>query len=335
MRTRQVVLATRPAGIPEAEHFALVERELSDPGPGQVLVRNELLSVDPAQRGWVSLVPNYLPPVAVGEVMRAFAVGTVVAVGTGSRYRVGERVLGMLGWQEVALVDDAAVERVLPDNGLPTSLALGVLGLTGITAWFGMTELGMPRPGDTVVVSTAAGSVGSIAGQLARLAGARTVGIAGGPAKAALCVEEFGYDAAVDYRSPHFADHLAAALPDGVDVYFDNTAGPITDAVLPLANVWARIVVCGTSSVPAWDPWPLGPRVERWVLTRRLRISGLIVFDYQHRSEEALRHLTALIHSGSITVREEFLDGLESAPDAIAGLYRGENRGKRIIRLPH
>jgi NADPH-dependent curcumin reductase CurA len=283
-------------------------------------------------RGWVSAVANYSEPVAVGDVMRSFAVGTVLA-SAAPGYAVGERVVGMFGWQEVATVDASAVLRRVTEDDLSPSLSLGVLGLTGATAWFGLSEIASPRAGETVVVSTAAGAVGSVVGQLAASAGCRTVGIAGGPEKVRICREEFGYDAAVDYRSATFAADLAAALPDGVDVYFDNTSGPVSDAVLPLVNRRARIVVCGTAAVSSWDPWPVGPRVERHLLTKSARMEGLLFFDHLDRLGEAVGALAELVRSGRLRHREEVLDGLESAPGAIAGLYRGENLGKRVIRL--
>ncbi len=329
---RQVVLAARPDGIPQAEHFALVETSVVPPGPGQVLVRNEFLSVDPAMRGWVSAVANYSDPVPVGAVMRSFAVG-VVMESQAEHVTVGDRVVGEFGWQELATVDEGKIQRRLPNDGTPASWALGVLGLTGATAWFGITDVARPVAGDTVVVSTAAGAVGSVAGQLARIAGARTVAITGGPRKVLLCTEEFGYDAALDYTSPAFAAELAAACPDGIDVYFDNTSGPISDTVLPLIARRARIVVCGTAAIDSWDPWPVGPRVTRHLLTKSARMEGMLYFDYQHRLDEAVARLAPLVHQGRVKHREEFLDGLESAPDAIAGLYRGENLGKRLIRL--
>lgn len=332
MTNRQILLVTRPDGIPQAEHFALVESHRPVIDAGEVLVRNDFLSVDPAMRGWVSAVANYSEPVAIGGVMRSFAVGTVVESRC-EEYAEGERVLGEFGWQELAAVRPAAISRRLPDTGMSPSLALGVLGLTGVTAWFGVTEVLDPSAGSTVVVSTAAGSVGSVAGQLARLRGCRTVGIAGGPDKAALCLDEFGFDAAVDYRSPTFTADLAAACPDGVDGYFDNTSGSITDTVLLLINPRARIAVCGTASIDTWDPWPTGPRVERHLLTKRARMEGFLFFDFEHRLDEALEALTPMVRSGGLRYREEFLDGLEAAPDAIAGLYRGENLGKRLIRL--
>lgn len=329
---RQVVLASRPHGIPQAEHFRIVEAPLPELQHGQFLVRNEFLSVEPAMRGWVNAAANYADPVPVGGVMRSFAAGVVVA-SRHAGYAEGDAVMGMLGWQEYAVSDGTGIRRKVRETDLPLSLSLGVLGINGATAYFALTEVGQPRAGDTVVVSTAAGAVGSAAGQIARIMGCRTVGIAGGPVKTRMCVEDFGFDAAVDYKSPSFQQDLALACPAGVDVYYDNTSGPVTDAVLPRINKGARIVVCGTASVPSWDPWPRGPRAERHLLNKAARMQGFLIWDYEHRYEEAVSRLAPWVRSGQLKYREEILEGLEHAPDAIAGLYRGENLGKRLIRL--
>jgi len=333
MKNRQVVLASRPLGIPQAEHFRITEADVPDLRDGQFLVRNEFLSVEPAMRGWVNAAANYSDPVPIGGVMRSFAAGTVTA-SRHAGYAVGDKVMGMLGWQEWAVSDGAGIRRKVREADLSLSLSLGVLGINGITAYFALTEVGQPRPGDTVVVSTAAGAVGSAVGQIAKIAGCRTVGIAGGPTKRQQCLDEFGYDAAVDYKAPDFIEQLAAACPQGVDVYYDNTSGPITDAVVQRINKNARIVVCGTAAVSSWDPWPAGPRIERHLLNKSARMQGFLVWDYEHRYEEALAKLAPWVRDGRLKFREEILEGLESAPDAIAGLYRGENQGKRLIRLP-
>ncbi|MDI3470989.1 MAG: putative oxidoreductase YncB [Pseudolabrys sp.] len=329
---RQVLLKSRPAAIPQAGNFEIVERDVPVPGDRQFLVRNEFLSVEPAMRGWVSAAANYSQPVGIGEVMRSFAAGTVVE----SRhpgYAVGDKVMGMLGWQDYAVSDGANITRKVRETDLPLSLSLGVLGLNGITAYFGLLDLGAPKPGDTVVVSTAAGAVGSAVGQIARLMGCRTVGITGGPVKAKLCTGEFGYDAVIDYKAGDVAAALKAACPDGVDVYFDNTSGAISDAVIAQIAVGARIVICGTASVSSWDPWPAGPRVERHILVKRARMSGLLIFDYAHRYDEAVTRLAAWVRDGKLKYREDIADGIEHAPGAIAELYRGENLGKKLIRL--
>ena len=333
-RNRQVRLKSRPDGIPQAEHFEIVDAEMPELAEGQLLVRNQFLSVEPAMRGWVSAVANYSQPVGIGEVMRSFAAGTVVK----SRhpdFAEGDLVMGLLGWQAFALSDGSNINRKVTESDLPLSLSLGVLGLNGVTAYFGLTELGLPKPGNTVVVSTAAGAVGSAVGQIAKIMGCRTVGITGGPAKVKQCLEDFGYDAAIDYKSDDLPSALASACPQGVDVYFDNTAGPISDAVLPRLAMGARVVICGTASIASWDPPPMGPRVERHLLVKRARMSGFLVFDYVHRTDEAVAKLAEWVRQGKLAYREDILDGIEHCPDAIAGLYRGENQGKRLIRLPH
>jgi NADPH-dependent curcumin reductase CurA len=330
---RQVLLKARPTAIPQAEHFEIVTAPMPEPGDGQFLVKNLYLSVDPAMRGWVSAVANYSKPVGIGEVMRSRNVGEVVA----SRhrdYRVGDKVVGWLGWQEYALSDGKGIIRRVEEQDIPLSAALGVLGMNGVTAYFGLLDIGQPKPGETVVVSTAAGAVGSAVGQIAKLKGCRTVGIAGGAEKVRLCREEFGYDAAIDYKAtPDLDAALAASCPRGIDVYFDNTSGRISDAVLRHINKRARIVICGTASVSSWDPWPSGPRVERHLLVKSARMEGFLVFDYEHRTGEAVPQLAQWVREGKLRYREDILDGLDKAPDAIAGLYRGENLGKRLIKL--
>ncbi len=329
---RQVRLKARPNGIPQAEHFEIVEATVPEIADGEVLVRNHYLSVEPAMRGWVSAVANYSKPVGIGEVMRAFAAGSVVK----SRhpdYAEGDAVTGLLGWQEFAVTDGSAITRKIKEIDLPLSLSLGVLGLNGITAYFGVLDVGQPRPGDTVVVSTAAGAVGSAVGQIAKLAGCRTVGLAGGPVKTGICKQEFSFDAAIDYKVGNVAAALAADCPRGVDVYFDNTSGAISDAVLAQLAIGARVVICGTASVASWDPPPQGPRVERHLLVKRARMCGFLAFDFQHRYEEAIARLAEWVREGRLRYREDIADGIEHCPGAIAQLYRGENLGKRLIRL--
>jgi hypothetical protein len=331
---RQVRLKSRPSGIPQAEHFEIAETPVPTLRDTEFLVRNDFLSVEPAMRGWVSAVANYATPVGIGEVMRSFSAGTVIA----SRhpgYAEGDQVMGMLGWQDCAVSDGSSITRKVKETDLPLSLSLGVLGLNGVTAYFGLLDVGQLRAGDTVVVSTAAGAVGSAVGQIAKLSGCRTVGLTGGPEKVALCTDEFGYDAAIDYKAGNVAAALAAACPRGVDVYFDNTAGAISDAVLAQLAPGARVVICGTASISSWDPPPTGPRVERHLLVKRARMQGFLIFDYQHRYEEAVARLAAWVRDGRLRYREDIVDGIEHCPGAIAELYRGENLGKRLVRLQH
>ena len=330
----QVLLKSRPHGIPQAEHFEVVNSPMPSLGEGQFLVRNEFLSVEPAMRGWVNAAANYSDPVAVGSVMRSFAAGVVVA-SRNEAYTEGDQVMGMLGWQHYAVSDGSTIRRKVLERDLPLSLSLGVLGINGVTAYFALTEIGEPRPGETVVVSTAAGSVGSAVGQIAKIAGCRTVAITGGARKLEMCLEEFGFDAAVDYKSEEFTQALAKACARGVDVYYDNTSGVVSDAVVQHINKGARIVICGTASVSSWEPWPTGPRIERHLLNKSARMQGFLVWDYEHRYEEAITKLAGWVRDGSLRYREEILDGVGAAPDAIAGLYRGENLGKRLIRLHH
>lgn len=329
---KQVRVAGRATGIPQAEHFAIVDGDMPVIGDGEILVRNLFLSVEPAMRGWLVDKSNYSKPIEVGSVMRALAVGEVVG-SRASGFSQGDRVMGWFGWQEFAAAAPDAVIRKVEDTDLSPSLALGVLGLNGVTALLGLEKIGRPVAGDTVVVSTAAGSVGSAVGQIAKLLGCRTVGITGGAEKAAICRDEFGYDAAIDYRAPGLDQALADACPGGVNVYFDNTAGAISDAVYRQLALYARIVTCGTASVASWDPAPTGPRVERIVMTKRATMGGFVVLDHMAEFNAASARLARWVREGKLKYREEILDGIEHCPGAIADLYSGRNLGKRLIRL--
>ncbi len=331
---RRVILKGRPQGIPLAEHFELDSAPLRALDDGQILVRNHYLSVDPAMRGWLSDAQSYGARIEVGDVMRAFAVGEIVESRNES-FVPGERVMGLFGWQEYACVDPQSVLLRIDEHDFPISLSLGVLGLNGIAAYFGLMDACAPKAGETVVVSTAAGAVGSCVGQMARNLGCRVIGIAGGPEKCKLCIDEFGYDDVLDYKhEPDLASAIARACPDGVDVYFDNTAGPISDAVIRHISAGARIAICGTASISSWDPWPTGPRYERHLLVKRATVRGFIALDYVDRYPEAVARLGRWIKEGRLRYREEILEGIEQAPSAISRLYTGENQGKLLIRLP-
>ena len=332
MKNRRVILVSRPRGVAQAENFAIVEDELPPLAEGEVRVRNDFLSVEPAMRGWIADTAGYSEPVAVGSTMRAFAVGEIVE-SRDPQFASGEVVTGMFGWQELAAVPARAIQRRVRETDLPRSLALGALGVNGVTALIGLDLYGEPKPGETVLVSTAAGSVGSAVGQIAKLRGCRTVGVAGGSEKTAACREQFGYDVAIDYRAEGLEAAIAAACPQGVDVYFDNTAGRISDAVYPRLALRARVVVCGTASISSWDPWPTGPRLERHLLVKRARAQGFVIFDHVDRWEASVATLADWVRAGKLAYQEDILDGLEACPDALAGLYRSENRGKRLIRL--
>jgi len=332
INNRQVLLKSRPTGIPQAENFELAEGSISALNADEVLVRNIYWSVEPAMRGWICDTGNYSEPVPVGSVMRSFSTGVVIE-SKHPDYRSGDHVTGMFGWQEYAVAAGDSVMRSLSSERVPLSTSLGVLGLNGLTAYFGLLEVAEPRPEDTVVVSTAAGSVGSCVGQIAALKGCRTIGITGGAEKVQICRSEFGFDHAIDYKSDSFQDQLADVCKSGVDVYFDNTAGAISDAVMARLNRGARIVVCGTASIAEWNPLPTGPRVNRQLLVARARMQGVLVLDYADRYQQALVELEQWIANGDIAYREDILRGAETAPDAIAGLYRGENLGKRLIQV--
>ena len=300
---------------------------------GMVLVRNQYLSADPAMRGWIMDANNYATQVQIGDTMPAFAAGSVVE-SRNDMFSIGDRVMGLFGWQSYAEVAPADVWRKVGETDLPLSLSLGVLGLNGLTAYFGLLDVLRPVAGETVVVSTAAGAVGSAVGQIAKLKGCRTVGLAGGPDKARRCVEAFGYDAVIDYKN---TDDLGAAIaencPDGVDAFFDNTSGAIHDAVLPHLNLHARVAICGTSSYPTWDPWHSGPRPERHLLVKRATMQGFLTVDYMQRFDEAVAELAGWVREERLLFHEDLHLGIASAPGTIEKLYSGQNSGKLIIRI--
>lgn len=332
MLNRRVTLRNRPKGVAQAADFEIDAVQARQPDVGEIMVRNEYLSVEPAMRGWIADPGNYTDPVAIGAVMRALAAGTVVA-SEHPDHAVGDQVTGWFGWQEFATVPADAIVRTVRESDLPLSLSLGVLGINGVTAHLGLTLIGEPRAGDTVLVSTAAGAVGSAVGQIAGILGCSAIGITSSPDKQALCTDVFGYEAALDYRRDDLDAGIRALRPEGLNVYFDNTAGAISDAAYRNLARHARIVVCGTASVQNWDEWPSGPRVERHMLVKRARMQGFIMFDHQDRYEDSVAQLANWVREGKLRYREDFLDGIDACPDSIAGLYRGENLGKRIIRL--
>jgi NADPH-dependent curcumin reductase CurA len=329
---RQWTLARRPQGAVGAEDFHLVEGPVPAPSDGEVLVRNHLLSCDPTQRGWMA-ADTYLPAVRIGEVMRSIAGGTVVE----SRHpglRPGQLVTGMFGWQDWAIArpGTASAPSAVPP-GVPLETALSILGLTGITAYFGLLEIGRPQPGETVVVSGAAGATGSAVGQIARLKGCRVVGIAGGPEKCRLLTEELGFDAAIDYRAEDVAARLKALCPKGVDVFFDNVGGEILDAALARLALRGRVVLCGAISRYADDTLAPGPSNYLNLLTRRGRMEGFIVIDYMPRAGEAIGALAAWLREGKLKDRVDVQDGFEQAPAALARLFTGQNRGKQLVKI--
>jgi NADPH-dependent curcumin reductase CurA len=326
---RRVTMAERPEGFPKDSDFAVDEVEVRDPEPGEVLVRVLWVSVDPYQRGRMSQTRSYAQALEVGDVMTSQSLGEVVESRDG-RFSPGDLVLGQLGWQEYAVARGGALRRV-PDLLDPPTLALHVVGMTGMTAYFGLLDVAKPRPGDTVVVSGAAGAVGQVVGQIAKIAGCRTVGIAGGPDKCVDCTV-YGYDVALDYKDEGFRDGLKAACPSGVDVYFDNVGGEVSAAVHNRLNVGSRIVICGQISQYNLDrPEPtFHPSL---LIVYRARMEGFLVTDYAHRFDEAAVRLATWVVEGKIKWREDVTEGLENAPAVFMGMLRGENRGKALVKV--
>jgi len=328
MRNQRVLLASRPSGWVSEADFRIEEAPLPQPAQGEVLVRNLWLSLDPYMRGRMSDAKSYVKGVELGEVMVGQTAGEVVE-SRHSTLRVGDKVLTQLGWQLYGTTKEAM--RV-DERRAPLSAYLGVLGMPGMTAYFGLKEIGQPKAGETVVVSAASGAVGSVVGQLARLWGCRAVGIAGGPAKCEYVRKELGFDACVDYKAGDLGAALKDACPKGVDVYFDNVGGEIFDTLLARMNLHARVVVCGLiSEYNATQPYAI--RNWRAVLVNRIRLQGMIVFDWKERYGEALGALAGYFGQGRLKYRESVVEGLENAPRGLIALLRGENFGKQLVKL--
>ncbi|WP_028535885.1 NADP-dependent oxidoreductase [Paludibacterium yongneupense] len=334
--SRRIVLASRPQGEPALSDFRLEETPLPAPGPGQVLLRTEYLSLDPYMRGRMSAAPSYAPPVAIGETMVG---GTVSRVEESAHpeFATGDWVVGMSGWQSRAVLDGASLRNLGARFEHP-SLQLGALGMTGFTAYMGLLDIGQPQAGETVVVAAASGAVGSIVGQIARIKGCRIVGIAGGADKCDYVLRELGFDACIDHRTPDFAARLAEACPQGIDVYFESVGGAVFDAVLPLLNLRARVPMCGLISSYNATALPAGPDrlalLQGMLIKKRIRMQGFIVFDdYGHRFGEFYQAMSGWLAEGRIRFREDIVDGLENAPAAFIGLLSGRNFGKLLVRI--
>jgi NADPH-dependent curcumin reductase len=327
---RQILLKSRPEGPPTLDNFELVEKPIPTPGEGELLMRTFYLSLDPYMRGRMSAAKSYAKPAAVGEPMVGGTVGEIVA-SRDPKFAVGDIVLGYGGWQEYALSSGGGLRKLDP-AAAPVSTALGVLGMPGMTAYAGLLEIGQPKAGETVVVAAASGAVGSVVGQIAKIKGARAVGIAGGDDKCRFVVDELGFDACVDHRAPHFARRLEAACPNGIDVYFENVGGAVQQAVWPLLNDFARVPVCGLiAQYSATSPMP-GPDMFS-VLRKRLLLRGFIVWDFAAKQADFLREVGEWVRTGRIKYREDVVDGLEQAPAAFLGLLEGKNFGKLLVRV--
>ena len=332
---RRIVLASRPVGEPVADNFRLETVPQPTPADGQLLLQALYLSIDPYMRGRMSEAKSYAPPVPLGEVMVGGTVSRVVS-SQHPDFQAGELVMAYTGWQEYALSDGQGLFK-LGDLAQP-SLALGVLGMPGFTAYMGLLDIGQPKPGETVVVAAASGAVGSVVGQIAKLQGCRVVGIAGGARKCDYVVETLGFDACIDHQAPDLAEQLAAACPDGIDVYFENVGGKVFDAVLPLLNPKARVPVCGLIAHYNATGLPEGPDrlplLTGTLLKQRIRMQGFIIFDdYGPRYPEFLQQMSRWVAEGKIHFCEDVVHGLEAAPAALIGLLKGENFGKLIVKL--
>ncbi len=333
---RQLILAERPKGEPTTATLRLETGPVPVPGPGQMLLRTEYLSLDPYMRGRMSDAPSYAVPVAVGAVMAGGTIAQVVASDV-KGFQPGDRVLSFNGWQDYALSDGAGVTVLDPGMAHP-SWALGILGMPGFTAWAGLTQIGQPIPGETVCVAAATGPVGATVGQIARLMGCHVVGVAGGEDKCTYAVGTLGFDACVDHKAADFAVQLKAATPKGIDVYFENVGGAVFDAVLPLLNTGARVPVCGLISQYNATSLPGGPdrlsMLMGQVLRKQMTLRGFIIFqDFGHLYPDFAAAMGDWLAAGKIQYREDMVDGLEAAPQAFIGLLRGENFGKRVIRV--
>jgi NADPH-dependent curcumin reductase CurA len=331
MINRQWRIAARPLGRPVVEgDFSWSEAPVAEPAAGEVLVRVMHLGFDPAQKGWMENVADYVAPTGIGDVMRAFGVGEVVASGS-ERFVPGDKVTGLLGWQDYATMPADALGPVPDDEFLTANL--GILGTTGNTAFFGLNKIGKPFPGDTLVVTGAAGATGSTVGQIGKIAGCRVIGIAGGERKCAWLTEKLGFDAAIDYKTSNVRHALRTLAPEGVDIVWDNVGGPILDALLPRLAMHARVVVCGAISIYSEAALPPGPSNYMNLVFRRARMEGLIVLDHEAEYPWARKRLIQWIREGRLTYAEDVVEGLENAPRALLRLFSGENFGKQILTI--
>lgn len=325
-------MAARPQGYPQASDFQLVETPVPIPGEGELLVRSLYLSVDPYMRGRMSTAESYAAPMQIGEVMVGGAVGRVVA-SHHPKFQAGDIVQGQFGWQDYALSNGRGVRQVDPTLA-PISTSLYVLGMPGLTAYFGLLDIGKPQPGETVFVSGAAGAVGSLVGQIAKIQGCRAVGSAGSDEKVDFLIHELGFDAAFNYKSgDDYYAKLKELCPAGVDVYFDNVGGPQTDAVFRVINVKGRIAICGQISQYNLDKREMGPRLLSWLLIRQARAEGFRVSQFADRYKEGLQQMAQWLQEGKLKYRETITQGLEHAPAAFIGMLQGENIGKQLVKI--
>lgn len=325
-------LAARPLGKIKESDFQWTEEPVAELKDGQVLIRNLYLSLDPANRGWVREEGSYMAPIPLGSVMLGGAVG-VVEESRNPNFQVGDNVQGLLGWQEYAISDGAGLNKLPNNPAIPLTAYLGLFGHIGLTAYFGLLDIADPKPGETLVVSAAAGAVGSIVGQIGKIKGCRVVGIAGSDEKCKWIVDELGFDAAINYKTENVREALMKACPNGIDINFENVGGEIMDAVLGQMNLHGRVSICGLiSQYNATQPTP-GPYNFVNILTRRLRVEGFIVTDFMHRASEAIPELIKWHMEGKLKYRVDVVEGLKEAPRALNKLFDGSNQGKLIIKI--
>ena len=331
-KNREIVLMRRPDGMPREEDFKLIETEMPVCRDGMVLVKTLYLSVDPYMRGRMSGVKTYISPFELEKTITGGVVGEVVQA-MSPDLKAGDIVTGNLGWRDYNVADSRELRKIDPGIA-PVSTALGILGMPGLTAYFGLLDIGNPTSGETVVVSGAAGAVGTVAGQIAKIKGCRVVGIAGSDEKAGYLVHDLGFDAAINYKTvPDIKKALKDACPNGVDIYFDNVGGEISDAVMPLINYKARIVLCGQISQYNMSKPETGPRVQAYLLVKSALMKGFIIIDYADRSDEGIRQLAQWVSQKKLKYAEHVIEGLENAPRAFIGLFKGENLGKQIVKV--
>jgi len=335
VKNRRILLTRRPIGEPSEADFAFSEVELQEPQPSQMLLRTLWLSLDPYMRGRMSLRKSYAPPVEVGDVMVGGTVSEVVASNL-DKFAPGDIVEGRTDWQEYALSDGTGIRKVDPSLA-PISTALGVLGMPGMTAYFGLLNVGQPKPGETVVVSAAAGAVGAIVGQIAKIKGCRVIGIAGAPEKCEYTVKELGFDACISHREPDLSRQLEQACPQGIDIYFENVGGKVFEAILPLLNDFARVPVCGLIAHYNDTELPPGPNQVplflRTILSRRMTVRGFVSSDFADQRPAFFNEMGSWVRDQEIKYREDIAEGLENAPRAFQKLFRGENFGKLLVHV--
>ncbi|RAP29424.1 hypothetical protein C2W64_03773 [Brevibacillus laterosporus] len=328
----QILLTSRPVGTPTSNNFAFITSSIPQPNDNQLLIRTLYLSVDPYMRGRMNNQESYIPPFQLNEVITGGVIGEVIETKS-SDFQVGDVVLGHLGWQNYSVADANQVKKIDADLA-PITTALGVLGMPGMTAYFGLLDIGQPQEGETVVISGAAGAVGMLVGQLAKMKGARVVGIAGSDEKIRYLIEELGFDTAINYKTTsNIQLELAKACPNGVDIYFDNVGGTISDAVLSLINQGARIPICGQISLYNSEKQDVGPRIQVQLLRKMATMKGFLVGQYTDRYEEGMTQMAQWIKEGKIKYSENIVEGLENAPKAFLGLFSGDNTGKQLVKV--